>query len=90
MSGIESRFKISGPGMPGALERSLTAALARFADYMEAIGFNAKQAPATVTFETEAARGASLNSYYDPSGARVVVDARFKNLDTDPSMVLWP
>jgi hypothetical protein len=41
-------------------------------------------------FETQAARGASPNSYYDPSGARVVVDARFKNLETDPSMVLWP
>lgn len=91
VSGIESRFKISGSGMPGALERSLTASLAGFADYMEAIGFNAKQARATVTFEKQTDQGTSLNSYYDPSRARVVVDARLnKNLETDPSLVLWP
>ena len=90
VSGIENRFKISGSGVPGALERSLTASLAGFADYMEAIGFNAKQARATVTFEKPTDQGTTINSYYDPSGARVVVDARLKNLERDPSTVLWP
>ncbi|HET9269200.1 MAG TPA: hypothetical protein VFO31_13590 [Vicinamibacterales bacterium] len=90
VTGIESRFKISSPGVSTALERSLTAALSRFADYMEAVGFNAKRAPATVTIESRGGGGVGLNSYYDPSGAKVVVGAEIANLETDPSMVLWP
>jgi len=85
VTGIESRFKVSGAGVSNTLERSLTAALARFADYMEAIGFNAKRAPATVTI----ANDVGLNSYYDPLGAKVMVGRELANVESEPSTVLW-
>jgi hypothetical protein len=85
VTGIESRFKINSAGVSNTLERSLTAALARFADYMEAIGFNAKRAPATVTI----ANDVGLNSYYDPLGAKVMVGRELANVESEPSTVLW-
>ena len=90
VTGIESRFKINSAGVSSTLERSLTTALGRFADYMEGVGFNAKQAPATVTIESGKGREIGLNSYYSVGDAKVVVNAAIGNLETDPSMVLWP
>jgi uncharacterized membrane-anchored protein YhcB (DUF1043 family) len=85
VSGIESRFKVNSAGVSNAVQRSLTAALGRFADYMEGIGFNPKRAPATVTI----AENVGLNSYYDERGAKVMVGPQLTNVESDPSTVLW-
>ena len=87
VSGIESRFKIGGAST--SLEASLTQALGRFADYMGRIGFDAKKSPATVTVDVGPV-GGSPNSFYSLEDGKVVVDRGVGDLDTDPSMVLWP
>jgi phage shock protein A len=86
VAGIERRFKVDTNSVSPELQRTLTQALARFADYLERIGFDTKSAGATVKID----RSAAHNSYYSSVDKSVVVGpdvAAF--LDKDPFMATW-
>jgi hypothetical protein len=59
---------------------------------MEAIGFDTKKAPATVTINAinDKPLAGVPNTYYSLEDGKVVVDRAAGNLEMDPSMVLWP